>query len=62
MSANRPADRMNQMSPDRGNTLACVAATCSFRFESAATWATLIIALLGLSGLTMVFPVVYPAR
>ena len=55
MSANRTADRMNRMSPDRGNTLACVATTCSFRSESAATWVTLIIALLGLSGLTMAF-------
>ena len=62
MSANRPADRMNAMSPDRGNALFRVATTCSFRSESAATWVTLIIALLGLTGLTMAFPVVHPAR
>ncbi len=47
MSANRTADRMNRMSPDRGNTLTCVATTCSFGSESAATWVTLIIALFG---------------
>jgi hypothetical protein len=66
MSANQPPNRLNPMSPDWRNLAEVrtptMATTCSFTLRSAPTWATVIVAPVGLNRLTLANPAVHPAR